>query len=186
MAIQRGEDGDRFSKFESLGDAAPFVVRIHEIIEHIQLFEDFGRADVLSLARHMACYRAPAGSEIIREGEQGDFMLLLLEGNIEIVKIGGNGLPQRIGLAGPGKTLGEMSLVDGEPRFASCIAIEAVTFAVLDRAGLGHILVHEPHLGIKILMELLLLLNQRLRSVSGRLMQTLAGSVATNPQETAR
>lgn len=180
------QGGDRFSIFESLGDAEPFVERIHEIIEHIQLFEDFERADVLSLARHMACYRAPAGSEIIREGEQGDFMLLLLEGSMEIVKIGGNGLPQRIGLVGPGKILGEMSLVDGEPRFASCNASEAVTFAVLGREGLGHILVHEPHLGIKILMELLLLLNQRLRSVSGRLMQSLAGTVSTGQRETGR
>lgn len=183
MTIQRG---DSLSTFEALGDAVPFVARIHEIIEHIQLFEDFERADVLSLARHMTCYRAPAGSEIIREGEQGDFMLLLLEGSIEIVKIGGSGLPQRIGLAGPGKTLGEMSLVDGEPRFASCIASEAVAFAVLDRAGLGHILVNEPHLGIKILMELLLLLNQRLRSVSGRLMQTLEGPVKTGQLGIAR
>ena len=183
MALQRD---DSLAKFALLGDAVPFVERIREIIEHIQLFEDFEQPDVLSLARHMACYRAPAGSEIIREGEQGDFMLLLLEGSIEIVKLGANGLPQRIGLAGPGKTLGEMSLVDGEPRFASCNAIETVTFAVLDRAGLGHILVHEPHLGIKILMELLLLLNQRLRNISGRLMQTIEGSVETNRTETTR
>lgn len=174
---------ENFTGFEALGDAMPFVARILEIIEHIQLFEDFEQADILSMARHLTCYRAPAGSEIIREGEPGDFMLLLLEGSIEIVKTSSNGLPQRIGLASPGKTLGEMSLVDGEPRFASCIATETVTFAVLDRAGLGHILVNEPQLGIKILMELLLLLNQRLRSVSGRLMQTLEEPVATGRRE---
>lgn len=177
--------GERIAGFKPLGDAVPFVARIREIIEHIQLFEDFEQSDVLSLARHMVCFRAPAGCEIIRESEQGDFMLLLLEGSIEIVKLDGKGIPQRIGIAGPGKTLGEMSLVDGEPRFASCIAMEEVTFALLDREGLGRILVHEPQLGIKILMELLLLLNQRLRSVSGRLMQTLDGSAAPSLPEGA-
>jgi len=174
MSTQDKKDGrSLFSQFEALGNAAPFVGRIHEIIDHIHLFSGFSQADVASMARHMECFRAAAGREIIREGEPGDFMLLLLEGNIEIVKIGKNGLPQRISLAGPGKTLGEMSLVDGEPRFASCVALDQVTFAILDRMGLGQILALEPHLGIKILMQMLVLLNQRLRDAGKRLVHAL-------------
>jgi hypothetical protein len=34
----------------------------------------------------MRCYRAPLGTEVIREGDDGDFMVLLLEGSVEIVK----------------------------------------------------------------------------------------------------
>lgn len=169
-----GAEKSRFTGFEKLGKASPsFVERIYEIIDHIHLFSGFTQADVASLAQHMECFHAPAGREIIREGELGDFMLLLLDGSIEINKIDKTGLPQRISLAGPGKTLGEMSLIDGEPRFASCVTLEPTTFAVLDRAALGQILAIEPHLGIKILMQMLVLLNQRLRDAGKRLVQAL-------------
>jgi CRP/FNR family cyclic AMP-dependent transcriptional regulator len=108
---------DHIPDIEFLGDAVPFVGRIREIIEVIKLFEDFDPTNWKALARYMRCYRAPLGTEIIREGDTGDFMLLLLEGSVEIVKKDVRGLPQIMGTAGPGKTLGEMSLIDGEPRF---------------------------------------------------------------------
>lgn len=164
---------DHFPKLEHLGDATPFVARILDILQHIELFEDFGEADIGCLGRYMSCYRAPAGTEIIREGEPGDFMLLLLDGEMEIIRRDARGLPARVGLAGPGKTLGEMSLIDGEPRFASCVTLTDAMFAALDRDQLSHLIAEEPQVGVKLLMELLMLLNQRLRSVSAQLMRCI-------------
>jgi|WetSurMetagenome_2_1015567.scaffolds.fasta_scaffold195375_2 CRP/FNR family transcriptional regulator, cyclic AMP receptor protein len=156
---------------ELLGDATGFVNRILAVIEHINLFEDLERADIEVMARYMNCYRAEAGREIIREGEPGDFMLLILEGGIEILKLDARGLPQSLGISGPGKTLGEMSLIDGEPRFASCATVEDSVFAVLDREALTRMLTEESHVGVKILVELLTLLNQRLRGLGAELMK---------------
>lgn len=164
---------DPLAVFEPLGDATGFIDRILEIIEHINLFEDLERGEIAKLARHMRCFRTPPGVEIIHEGEHGDFMLLLLNGTVEIVKTDPRGLPQHLANAGPGKTLGEMSLIDGEPRFASCLTLETVDFAVLTREGLVEFLTDEPRAGVKLLMELLMLFNQRLRSVSGELMKCL-------------
>lgn len=160
---------ERFPGLACLGDATIFVDRLLDIIEHIRLFEDFERHEVETLAARMRCYRAPAGACIIREGDAGDFMLIPLEGRCEIVKNDPTGVPQRIGLAGPGRILGEMSMIDGEPRFASCIALEETVFATLDRDSLSRIIADDPRLGIKLLLELVLLLSQRLRSASGRL-----------------
>ena len=164
---------DHIPNVEFLGDAMPFVGRIREIIEAIQLFEDFEPDELDGLARYMRCYRAPLGTEIIREGDEGDFMLLLLDGSVEIVKKDIRGLPQIMGVAGPGKTLGEMSLIDGEPRFASCVALDTVEVAVLDRESLSRIIAEEPRIGVKLMMELLMLLNQRLRSVSAQLLECM-------------
>jgi CRP-like cAMP-binding protein len=158
-----------------LGDASHFVDRLLEVIEHIRLFEDFERGEIALLAGRMVCYRAPAGAAIIREGEEGDFMVIVLDGLCEIVRRDAGGQPRRLALAGPGKTLGEMSMIDGEPRFASCIALEDTLLAVLDRASLTRIIAEDPPLGIKILMELVLLLSQRLRTASGKLVQHLDG-----------
>lgn len=164
---------DKFAAFEPLGDASVYVDRIHAIIERIRLFEDFERGEIEKLARYMRCYRVAAGTEIIREGDAGDFMVLLIEGEIEIVKRDARGLPQRMGVDGPGKTLGEMSLIDGEPRFASCVSLEPALFAVLDRAALIRLVAEDAKLGVKLLMELLMLLNQRLRTLSGELLKCL-------------
>jgi CRP/FNR family cyclic AMP-dependent transcriptional regulator len=167
---------DYFPKFEHLGDAVPYVGRIHKIVEHIRLFEDFEREEIEFLAPYLACYRAPGGGVIIGEGDPGDFMLLVLDGSAEIVKMDKeSGVPVRVGVAGPGKVLGEMSLVDGEPRFASCLALEPTLFAVLDRDTLSHLIADEPRIGIKVLMQLIVLLNQRLRLVSSELMRQLGG-----------
>ena len=160
---------DTIPNVEFLGDAVPFVARIREIIEAIQLFEDFEPDELEGLARYMRCYRAPLGTEIIREGDEGDFMLLLLDGSVEIVKKDVRGLAQIMGTAGPGKTLGEMSLIDGEPRFASCVALDAVEIAVLDRESLSRIIAEEPRIGVKLMMEWLMLLNRGLRGGSVQL-----------------
>jgi len=162
-----------FGSVELLGDATGFVDHILAIIDRINLLEDFSRSDIETLTRYMRCCRAGLGVELIREGEPGDFMLLVLEGTVEILKIDPRGLPQRLAVAGPGKTLGEMSLIDGEPRFASCLTLEPTLFAVLDRDSLVQVISDEPRIGVKILMELLMLLNQRLRAVSGDLMKCL-------------
>jgi CRP-like cAMP-binding protein len=68
-----------------------------------------------------------------------------------------------------------MSMIDGEARFATCVAMEPVVLAVLDRESLARIIVEQPMLGSKILMELVLMLSQRLRSTSQRLMGLLDG-----------
>jgi CRP-like cAMP-binding protein len=80
---------------------------------------------------------------------------------------------QLIAVVEAGKTLGEMSMIDGEPRFASCVAIEATLLAVLTRENLARIIVEQPMLGAKILMELVLMLSQRLRSTGTRLLEVL-------------
>ena len=72
-----------------------------------------------------------------------------------------------------GRTLGEMSMIDGAPRFATCIAAGATLIAVLHRESLARIIVEQPLLGAKILMELVLMLSQRLRATSQRLLGLL-------------
>jgi len=100
-------------------------------------------------------------------------MLMLIEGKVEVLKRDRWNTPQLIAVVEAGKTLGEMSMIDGEPRFATCVAAEQTVLAVLNRESLARIIVEQPMLGAKILMELVLMLSQRLRSTSGRLLQLL-------------
>jgi len=167
-ALQKPE---RFDRFECLGQATQphFVDRVFEILKIIHQFDDFERKDIMVMLEQMTCYRVAAESPIIFEDEAGDFMMLLLHGSVEVVKKDGAGIYRQLRLAEPGEVLGEMSLIDDQPRSAGCIARSEVTFAVLSRAGLNDILRNEPSTGCKILMFLLLMSTERLRSVSKRL-----------------
>ena len=158
---------------EHLGDATKFSPQIHALIPKCDLLENFSPAEVRLLAHFMDVYQAALGAEIIREGDGGDFMLMLIEGKVEVHKRDRWKTSQLIAVVEPGKTLGEMSMIDGEPRFATCIAAEPTVFAVLDRENLARIIVEQPMLGAKILMELVLMLSQRLRSTSARLLQLM-------------
>jgi CRP-like cAMP-binding protein len=158
---------------EHLGDATKFSPQIHALIPRCHLLENFSPAEVRLLAHFMNVYQAPAGVEIIREGEGGDFMLMVIEGRVEVVKRDRSNMPQVIAEVDAGKTLGEMSMIDGEARFATCAAIEPTLLAVLDRENLARIIVEQPMLGAKILMQMVLMLSQRLRTTSGRLLQMM-------------
>ena len=161
------------SHLEHLGDATKFSPQIHALIPKCDLLENFSPAEVRLLAHFMDVYQAPVGTEIIREGEGGDFMLMLLEGRIDVHKRDRWNSPQVLASVEAGRTLGEMSMIDGEPRFATCIATEPSLIAVLDRESLARIIVEQPLLGAKILMELVLMLSQRLRATSQRLLGVL-------------
>jgi CRP/FNR family transcriptional regulator, cyclic AMP receptor protein len=159
----------RLSHLEALGDATQFAGQIHSLIAFSPLFENFNLAEIRLMSRFMEAFRVQPGVEIVREGEDGDFMMLLIEGGIEVFKQDRWNSPRLIAVIDAGQSLGEMSMIDGEPRFASCIAAQECLIAVLTRESLARIVLEQPILGAKILMELVLMLSQRLRLTSVKL-----------------
>jgi len=163
------------SHLECIGEATQFAAQIHSLITHSPLFENFNLAEVRLMSHFMRVYRAEMGVEVIREGEPGDFLMVVLEGRIEVLKRDRWNAPRLIAVLDPGKTVGEMSMMDGEPRFASCVAADRCLMAVLTRESLARIILEQPVLGAKLLMELVLMLSQRLRQTSSRLVTYMDG-----------
>ena len=156
---------------EHLGEGTALAQQIFDMIGHSKFFADFTRDDIQRLTAFMQIYRAESAQMMIREGDIDDYMLLIIQGRVEIVKIDSHGQLQPMTTVGPGATLGEMSMIDGEPRFATCMALEATTFAVLSRDSMVQIILEEPGLGSKVLVKLVTLLSQRLRQTSSNLLQ---------------
>src|SRR5512138_169870 len=156
-----------------LGDAAQYASRLQALIPKCTLLENFSSAEIRLLAGFMHVYRAPDGIEVLREGDGGDFMLIVIDGKVDVHKRDRWNTPQLLATVEAGRSLGEMSMIDGEARFATCTAVGKVLIAVLDREALASIIVEQPLLGAKILMELVLMLSQRLRATSQRLLGLL-------------
>ena len=66
----------------------------------------------------------PAGETIIQQGQQGDSAYIIEKGRVEILIEKDNGLIQNLGTRGQGSIIGEMAIIDNEPRTASVKTIE--------------------------------------------------------------
>lgn len=172
-----GTPQSTFAGFEYLGKATRFAQEILEVIDHVSLFEEFSNQEFEALCDFMVCYTAPRHGVLIREGNFGDFLVILLTGKVNVVKQANDGSTKFIAAVGPGASLGEMSLIDGQARFSTCIATEPVDFAVLDRKALNDILVAQPRLGNKLLLLLLQLMAKRLRESGARLLPHMGSSM---------
>jgi len=146
-----------------------------------ELLQDFtpAEADILGLA--MLRVRARPGQVLIAEDEASDWMMLLLSGTVDVGKrrVGAAmdtqepGDTTRLAVLKAGATLGEMSMLDGEPRYASCWALSEVEAAVLTRAAVAGLITEHPAVGAKLLVKITQLLAQRLRNTSNQLVKAL-------------
>lgn len=159
---------------EYLGGASGFVDAVLESINKEVLFDEFYHYEIEELCQFMHCFSAPAGTVLLEEGEEGDHLILLLAGQVIVRKTDIGGAVHSLAMVGPGNILGEMSLIDGERRFASCITAEPTRFAVLSKSDLNEILALHPRLANKFLVMLLQMMVSRLRDMGTRAISPLS------------
>ncbi len=111
----------------------------------------------------------PKGAPVLREGDVGaGYMLLVLEGEVEVDAGSGNEA-LAIGVLGPGSIIGEMALLDGSPRSASCTAVSPVLAAGLSRKGLEALLAAHPAVAARLALGLAQRIGERLRALGQQL-----------------
>lgn len=151
------------------------------LMQESPLMQDFTPAEADILGSVMIRVRARPGQLLIGEDDASDWMMLLLSGTVDVVKrkIGAEvdatepGATNRLAVLKDGASLGEMSMLDGEPRYASCIALSEVEAAVLTRAGVARLITTQPAVGAKLLVKITQLLAQRLRNTSNQVIRML-------------
>ncbi|QJW85715.1 cyclic nucleotide-binding domain-containing protein [Ramlibacter terrae] len=150
------------------------------LLQDSPLLHDFSPAEADLLGSLMLHVKARPGEMMIAEGDATDWMMLLLRGTVDVGKRIGpeadrevRGDNTRLAVLRPGAVLGEMSMFDGEPRYASCWALSEVEAAVLDRGAVARLIKAHPEVGAKLLVKLTQLLAQRLRNTSSQLVKVL-------------
>ena len=129
-------------------------------------------ADAQVVVRYMHPQRIARGTIFIREGDSRDtgFMLLLLDGEATVeTRVASRDEPIVITLLGPGSLIGELGLLDGKPRYASCIAASTLRCAVLTREALQLLMDEHPRIAAKLLLALALRVSERLRDNTDKL-----------------
>ena len=89
------------------------------------------------------------GDFLFREGETGDRMYVLLEGEIDIF-LGDFVLET----AGPGSLLGEIALIEDTPRTANAVAKSPAKLAQIDRRRFHFLVQQTPHFATHVMKTL--------------------------------
>lgn len=134
--------------------------------------DDLTLSDAMKVVAYMRPQRIAAGTVFIQEGEtrRNDYMLLILEGDIAVESdLPGVNESMVVNIIGPGHLIGEMGLLDGAPRSATCTASTDIAAAVLSRTGLMRLLKDHPRVGSKLLLAISKRLADRLRETTRKL-----------------
>lgn len=94
------------------------------------------------------------GTLLIQEGDVGDTLFIILEGRMRAFSSGDNDREITYGVYGPGEYMGELSL-DGGPRSASVITLEACRCAVVTRRTLEQFIAERPEFAFELLAKVI-------------------------------
>lgn len=147
--------------------------RMVVLMEATRLFGDMGPRELEILSDYLEAWRVDAGEYLFREGEKGDSLAVVVAGRVEILKDDGHGKLRPVAVLATGTALGEMALVDGEPRSATAVMSETGTLLVLHLTEFDRLLQDRPVLAFRILKKITRALSQKLRQTTGRLVDLL-------------
>lgn len=120
-----------------------------ELLSDVGLFSRCTPRQRRTIARHAQIAELPAGVDLVREGETGDALFIILEGNAR-VEAGG----VEIENVSAGAYFGELAILDGEPRSATVVAATDVKVAVIGIRMFRTMLREFPDLAEQLLIAL--------------------------------
>jgi CRP-like cAMP-binding protein len=118
------------------------------------------------VVKYMHITHISRGTTFIKEGDAGTtgFLLLVIEGEVIVESIVVSRTePVTVRVLGPGSMHGDVGLLDGLPRSASCTADSDLVGAVLTRDGLNRLMKRNPRVCCKFLVAIGCGIGARLR-----------------------
>jgi len=146
-------------------------------LEHFKkvfIFQDLEDEELQKVFKLLTSQYFFEGQVIVKEGEPGDSMYVMSEGEVEITKrltmvLDQETLKEKLMVrlrAEDGGSFGEMALLENEVRSATVTALTNCRFLELQREDFLNFLRENPVIGIKILLRLAQLLSRNLRKTN--------------------
>ncbi|MDM8541092.1 cyclic nucleotide-binding domain-containing protein [Desulfococcaceae bacterium HSG9] len=142
------------------------------VISDSPLFQNLKRWQIKKVVLLGKIMCAGKGDALIRQGDQGQSMYLLLEGRVR-VEVGdgpADASKQVLYHFNPGEVFGEIALVNPGPRTADIIATEDVSYLEFDWDGIERIFRVFPPIAARLYRNLALILGQRLRETTKKML----------------
>ena len=145
---------------------------VTDLLPKLGVFNFLEEKDYKIIAKYMFPHDYEEGSFVFKEGAHGGYMFFIVKGEVEIIKQFDN-KKQNITKLTAGRSVGEMSLLDGAPRSASVRATSKLELIVLKREDFMKLNAEEPAIANKILMGIATLLSVSLRETNNRFTEKL-------------
>jgi CRP/FNR family cyclic AMP-dependent transcriptional regulator len=133
-------------------------------LREVRLFKDIAEPELIALAETLRERLLRRGQVLVREGEAGEEMFVVLRGSMVISKAVTGRVEQVLARMGPGDFFGEMSLFDRSPRSATVQADSDATLLVLDRQALRRLTELSPRAAAAFFYALVQVFIERLRA----------------------
>jgi CRP-like cAMP-binding protein len=130
------------------------MTKPEQLIRDVPLLARLAEDDLRALSGHGRVHSYRAGSTIFREGDPGDSLHIVVEGNVRIAVLSPNGEEATVAMLGPGEFVGDLALLDGKPRSASAVASSATKTLVVTRNDFSDWLNSRPNAAFALLEAL--------------------------------
>ena len=149
--LERIESEERLASSEDVEDHQevlnPVEIALH--LKSLPLFEELTARQLMNLANEVREEQHAAGTLVFREGEPGDCLYLIVEGQVRVTR--GETLLRE---QGPKSFFGEIAVLEGENRTATITTTTPVRFLRLDRDDLLRLMEELPAIAIGICQTL--------------------------------
>jgi CRP/FNR family transcriptional regulator, cyclic AMP receptor protein len=139
---------------ESTGSASLSQQECAELLAHIPLFSELSPKELRKLAGAGVQRTYPAGTVIVRQGEPGVGLYVLIRGRARVQQQSPDGSPHQLTLLGGGEIFGELALLDNAPRSATVVAEEETSALVIPIFDFRSLLRDDADIAVKLLAVL--------------------------------
>ncbi len=131
------------------------------MLTDIPLFQDLPEDQLAYLSKLTHEFTYPRGSIITSQGEMSNSLHIIMEGRLKVFVNGSEGRQVVLSFLGPGDFVGELSLLDNEPRSASVLAVAKTRTLMLTQESFNRFVDTYP----QNLLPMLRILAKRLRAL---------------------
>lgn len=133
------------------------------ILKGVDIFAYIPDYVLASLAAIVAELNVPAGETFITEGDIGDCMYVVVDGDVRVHSRG-----QTIIGLGPGNSVGELAVLDPEPRAASVTAVTPTFLFRIDKEPFDEVMADRPEIAQGVIRALCRRVREMGRLVAAR------------------
>jgi lysophospholipid hydrolase len=109
--------------------------RLSSALRVSKLFGELEESALRELEAQLESFWIAAGETLFRQGESGDALYLVVSGKFQVLVDKPGEKPRVVAELGCGETIGEMALLEGEPRMGTAMAIRDSEVAKLTKEG---------------------------------------------------
>lgn len=141
------------------------------VVEHlrrVEVFSGLSDEELLQVAATCKGRRQSAGATVFQEGDDGDEMLVILDGCVRVSintrHADGSMSPSTINMLYTGQSFGEMVLLGGATRSATVTCVDPCTFLVIKERDFASLCDRNPRIGYRVMRNMASDLAYKLRS----------------------